>query len=147
MSEERQLTWWDDGAEESPRLGLVVRRPWVDLIVDGVKTWELRGSATRIRGAIALIEAGTGTIVGTARLVGVEGPLTPAEYRAAGALLGNVGVEEGDLPYAQTYAWVLRGARRLPSPVPYDHPSGAVIWVRLSDAVRERLHSSTDSIV
>ena len=126
MSEERQLTWWDDGAEESPRLGLVVRRPWVDLIVDGVKTWELRGSATRIRGAIALIEAGTGTIVGTARLVGVE---------------------EGDLPYAQTYAWVLRGARRLPSPVPYDHPSGAVIWVRLSDAVRERLHSSTDSIV
>lgn len=34
-------------------------------------------------------------------------------------------------PYATTYGWVLRNTKRLAEPVPYAHPSGAVICVRL----------------
>ena len=37
------------------------------------------------------------------------------------------------------YAWVLDQVRRLPKPVPYEHPRGAVIWVTLPDTIRRRL--------
>ena len=52
--------------------GLVIREPFVDWILDGLKTWEIRRSATMIRGPVALIMGGSGTIVGTCGLVGVE---------------------------------------------------------------------------
>jgi len=57
---------------------LIVRQPWVERILSGAKTWELRGSRTHVRGPIALIEAGTGHVVGTAELRDVIGPLSQA---------------------------------------------------------------------
>jgi hypothetical protein len=45
-------------------IGLLVKQPWIDLILRGVKTWELRGSRTKASGRIALIQSGTGTVVG-----------------------------------------------------------------------------------
>jgi hypothetical protein len=39
------------------------------------------------------------------------------------------------LPYKRTFGWVLQTAHRLKQPVPYSHPSGAVIWVNLPLAV------------
>jgi hypothetical protein len=39
--------------------------------------------------------------------------------------------------YRNTYAWVLKNPRRLKKTVPYKHPSGAVIWVKL-DGIVER---------
>ena len=35
--------------------GLLIKQPWIDLILDGAKTWELRGSRPSIRGPFALI--------------------------------------------------------------------------------------------
>jgi hypothetical protein len=35
--------------------------------------------------------------------------------------------------YKETFAWVLANPRLLNAPVPYEHPSGAVIWVTLDD--------------
>ena len=29
---------------------LVIKQPWVDYILNGKKTWEIRGSNTKIRG-------------------------------------------------------------------------------------------------
>ena len=49
--------------------GLVIRSPWIDHILAGKKTWEMRTRATSIRGRIALIKAGSGLIYGTAELV------------------------------------------------------------------------------
>jgi hypothetical protein len=40
--------------------------------------------------------------------------------------------------YRQTYAWVLEKPVTLKRPVPYQHPSGAIIWVKLEASV-ERL--------
>jgi hypothetical protein len=37
--------------------------------------------------------------------------------------------------------WVLTKAFRLPKPLPYQHPSGAVIWVRFADKVSRALTS------
>ncbi len=36
---------------------LVIRSPWIDLILAGSKTWEMRTKPTSIRGRVALIKA------------------------------------------------------------------------------------------
>lgn len=117
--------------------GLVVREPYVDWIVDGEKTWELRGSATKVRGPIALIAGGTGTVVGTCELRDSIGPLTVEDLRKNARKLNQRPSDFHEpLYYTRTYAWVLANARRLPKPVSYEHPSGAVIWVKLDGRVR-----------
>ena len=58
---------------------LLIREPFVSWILSGKKTWELRGSATKIRGRIALVASGSGTVVGTCDLVDVRGPLGERE--------------------------------------------------------------------
>jgi hypothetical protein len=62
--------------------GLLIRSPYIDWILAGAKTWGIRGSSTSKRDRIALIQSGTGTVVGVADLVGVEGPLTLAVQNA-----------------------------------------------------------------
>ena len=112
--------------------GLIIRSPWIEKILSGQKTWEIRGSRTAVRGRIALIRSGSGQIVGSCELVDVVGPLTLADFQqnrrrhrvpAAG--------HARKLPYKNTYAWVLRGAKPLKRPKTYGHLRGAVIWVRL----------------
>lgn len=116
--------------------GLLIRAPWIDKILDGSKTWEIRGSHTYKEGRIALIESGTGTVVGVAELAGAVGPLSLKEL-AANWRQAGFGRDEhlNRLPYKKTFAWVLKNPKRLRAPVPYDHPSGAVIWVRLKPSV------------
>lgn len=117
------------------RSGLIIRDPYVSQILDGKKTWEIRGKRTTIRGRIGLIKGGSGTVVGTCDLFDVVGPLTLAEYRKGARRAGSEPREIDELPYDATYAWVLRHPVRLPEPVRYAHPSGAVIWVNLAPRV------------
>ncbi len=49
--------------------GLIIKQPWIDLILDGEKPWEIRGRATTIRGTIALIKSGTGLVLGLVDVV------------------------------------------------------------------------------
>lgn len=122
--------------------GLVIRQPWVDHILRGEKRWELRSRSTTIRGPIALIQSGTGLVVGTASLDDVLGPLLPGQFERATEKGHVVGTELQAVAYPKLYAWVLSGARPLPHPLPYDHPQGAVIWVRLSETVQKGLRNS-----
>ena len=122
---------------------LVIRKQWLDLILGGRKTWEIRGSATRVRGPIALIESRSGTVVGVCYLTVCVGPLTLKElHRAVRHHCADLEKFQSKLPYRRTHAWVLAGARRLPRPIPYRHPPGAVIWVRLESAVIRQLQGS-----
>ena len=114
---------------------LLIRHPWIDLILDGKKTWEIRGSRTGIRGTVALVPSGSGMVVGVCDLVGCIGPLTAEGFRKNASKAG-MGPTEATLGrYRQTYAWVIKKPRYLKRPVPYLHPSGAVIWVNLSGSV------------
>jgi hypothetical protein len=36
-------------------------------------------------------------------------------------------------------AWVLEDAQKLSTPVNYQHPNGAVIWINLDQKVQEKL--------
>ena len=81
----------------------------------------------------AIIEASC-TVVGTARVVDVQGPLSAQALREA-AEQGRLGLDEAEaMDYPDTYAWVLEDVTRFPEPVPYQHPRGAITWVRLDRA-------------
>lgn len=115
---------------------LIIRSPWIDHILAGRKTWEIRGRATNVRGPIALIRGGSGLVVGTADMVDSLGPFTFEQLRNR---QDKHAVPVDDLcPFLakykdQAHAWVLSRVVASKRPVPYDHPSGAVIWVTLPE--------------
>lgn len=150
---------WSGGASEAKNharngsqgkfvKGLVVDEPWISLLLSGEKIWEMRSQHCSFRGRLALIRKGSGTVVGVADLVDSIGPLDSIAWRAHR--------DKHCIPLARqaetsgwNVAWVLRSVRRLVQPVSYAHPSGAVIWVNLSDEVASRIevaHGQSPSV-
>ncbi|WP_372830542.1 hypothetical protein [Pontibacterium sp.] len=111
---------------------LIVQRQWLDLIFQGIKPWELRTSGTRVRGWIALAESGSGLVVGKAKIVDSLQPLDPD---AALDDFDKHQVSDPALLAKWRYPWVMEGAQRFIEPIRYNHPPGAVIWVRIKDGV------------
>lgn len=122
--------------------GLIVRQPWIDEILVGRKTWEMRGKATSVRGPIALIQQGAGLVVGVANIIGTRGPLTHEELLAT---FDQHRITPDYLPFAEangwTVAWEMKDIQKLVDPIPYEHPKGAVTWVRLASAELERIET------
>jgi hypothetical protein len=116
--------------------GLIIRQPWIGMILAGTKTWEMRSTGWKHRGPIALIEKGTGRVVGTARMVEDRAPLTEAEMRAT---MRHHGIPAdqiaGVVADGWVRPWVLADVKKLVRPVPYVHPPGAVKTVNLDDGV------------
>ncbi|WP_342429698.1 ASCH domain-containing protein [Neobacillus sp. FSL H8-0543] len=110
--------------------GLIIKSPWIELILEGKKTWEIRGSNTRIRGTVALIKSGSSKVFGEVNIVESR-ELCLVDYRE-GEKFHFVDSECSlQLPYKKTYAWVLENPVIYKEPIPYKHPMGAVIWVNL----------------
>lgn len=110
-----------------PTKGLIIQKPWLDKIFESGKRWEMRSKPTKVRGPILLIEAGSGLVVGECLITGSM--KIPPEER--GATLQNHQVEDLNLLEKWCYAWRLEFVEKFPTPLPYDHPRGAVIWVNL----------------
>lgn len=108
---------------------LIVRQPWIELILSGQKTWEMRSTGTSIRGRIGLIEQGTGLIVGECSLDHVGEPIDRFNL-GYGHHLHKV--DDFELLEKWRFPWVLSGAVRYKTPIEYSHPKGAVIWVKLN---------------
>src|SRR4051794_25840066 len=119
--------------------GLVIREPWIGLILTGRKTWEMRSKPTNVRGRIALIRARSGLIVGTALLTSSERALTRRDYMA---YCDRHAIPEASLDevleHGWVYPWVLDDVRVLAEPVPYSHQSGAVTFVTLASSLVAR---------
>ena len=116
--------------------GLIIKKKWLDLILDGKKNWEIRGSDTKIRGRIYLIESGSGLIRGKVNLV----ESFPVDFPKLKENLHKHHVPYlaiGLMNYKKPHAWVLDKAERYLHPVPYTHPKGAIIWVRLKEIGEE----------
>jgi len=101
---------------------LIIKKKWIDLILSGEKTWEIRGHNTTVRGEIGLIESGSGLVVGECRLID-----------GSKECFNRHRVENWKevVKYKDPHAWVLKNAKRYKKPCPYVHPKGAVIWVRV----------------
>jgi hypothetical protein len=115
--------------------GLIIRTPWIDMILNGTKTWEMRKQRIAIRGLIALIRKGSGTVVGVANLTDCLAPLTEAEFQSSEQLHGiSAAMAPAIMSDRWVIPWVLEDAVAIP-PVPYKHRSGAVKWVKLEPDV------------
>lgn len=132
---------WEAGAKPITR-GLIIDQPWIDKILKGYKTWEMRSARTTIRGPIALIEKGSGTIVGVSSILDSIGPLCFEEI-FENEIKHNVGPEiytRDD--YKWNHAWVLGDVLSLVQPIKYQHRSGAVVWVELDTVAIENLQAA-----
>lgn len=107
---------------------LIVKQPWVDLILSGEKTWEMRSKRTLIRGRIGLIEQGTGLIVGECDLTHSGLPLDKLDAECFHCFHR---VDDLSLLEKWRHPWHLENVKRYERPVKYDHPKGAVTWVRI----------------
>jgi predicted nucleotidyltransferase len=121
---------------------LIIRDPWIGLILAGRKTWELRTSATKVRGRIGLIRKGTGLIMGVADLVDSLPPLsadalaTSRDQHAVPPEMDSVALAAGWL-----HPWVLHNAQPLEGPVPAGQKSGQVIWVSLAPEIEAKIRA------
>ena len=105
---------------------LIIKRIWLELILAGKKTLEIRGqnSLKRFRIYLAL-SGGGGVLLGWVEMFGVVGPLTFAEYdarRQEHCVAGRT------LPYTNTYGYELRNPQRFAQPVLYTHTPNVIVW-------------------
>jgi hypothetical protein len=119
---------------------LIIASPYIERILTGAKTWEMRSTATKLRGRIGLVRKGSGLIVATANLVDSIGPLSQDQMLAHTDrhLIESERIMSGAVDKWK-FAWVLKGLQVLHRPVPYTHPPGAVIWVALDEQVQSAL--------
>ena len=108
---------------------LIIKKIHLDKIFDKGKVWEMRSTKTSIRGRVGLIQSGSGLIVGEVNIIGCFEP--PMLLAIADSYKFHY-VDDLELLTKWKYAWVLSEARRYDNPVPYKHPRGAVIWVKLN---------------
>jgi hypothetical protein len=106
---------------------LIVKKFWLDKIFDEGKTWEMRTTRTKISGKIRLIESGSGMIVGECEIIGCS----YIPIKANSKYFDKHKVEDVELLKKWKYPWIITNAKRYEKPIPYTHPKGAVIWVKL----------------
>ena len=114
------------GMRRAARVALVVKRPWIDYLLEGTKTWEIRGTKTTKRGGIHLAESGTGTLVGGASLVTFIF-VTRDSFKKNRYVHRVPSVSY--VKYPNMYAWIFENPRRYETPFDYHHTPGAVIFV------------------
>jgi len=117
--------------------GLLVKKPYIDLILSGKKKWEVRRRNTRIRGRIALVW--NNKVWGTVEIVDVRA--FPVDVMAE---RNEHGVSADEIRRygkgkATLYAWILENPRPINPPVPVNVPRGAQVWVKLPKEVEKWL--------
>ena len=105
--------------------GLIIKEKWLNKIFEGVKTWEIRGCATKIRGKIYLIQSGTKHIFGECELIDCI-KIDLEDYQL-NTDKHKIETNLEILPYKNTFAWVIKNARKYKQQIPYKHPMGAII--------------------
>lgn len=131
--------------------GLVIAEPWIGMLLDGTKTWEMRSKPTNKRGWVALIKKGTGHVFGLGYLSECRPSLDLNE------MVENI--ENHKIPVSMIYngeidnwttPWVFSQVIKLAKPIPYKHQAGAVIWVTLdalcSEGLKEALTSANTNL-
>lgn len=109
--------------------GLIIKPYWADLILNGEKTLEIRGSKTKVRGRIYIIKSGTKKIYGEVDLVDCIELTEDNYYKLSNE--HKVGVRMENIPYKRIYGWKLENPLVYKEPKDYNHKKGCVIWVNV----------------
>ena len=132
-----KYTWWNlleerrwccSRTSSLPRSGLIMKGVWLDLVLKGLKTWEIRGVNTTKREVVALIQSGSGRAIGEARVI----DSVPLSYSDLVENMDKHCIQDLSIvEYSKVYAWVLTNAMRYEIPQPYKRHKGAIIWIHL----------------
>lgn len=108
--------------------GLIIKKKWLDEIFYSNKWMEIRGTNTKKRGRIALIESGTKNIVGDVYLTHTMLFRDNAHFKSC----VDIHKVNGEMTYPKTWAWCFKpfSAVVYDKPTPYKTKPGAVIWVK-----------------
>jgi hypothetical protein len=120
-----------------PELSAIpIRTPWIEMILNGTKTWEIRTKFTKKLGPVALVKSGSGTVVAVAKISEVI-TLTESIAKKNSKKMGMTVASA--VSCANCYASVLSDIVPLKKPVQYKHPSGAVTWVTLDETTSAKV--------
>ena len=108
---------------------LVVKNPWLELILSKQKTWEIRDAHTTQRGKVHLALSGAGgLIVGQCQItdsVAIDKDILRNNFSKH--RIQDLSI----VKYRRPHAWVMSKVRRYRTPFRYSHPQGAIKWVNL----------------
>ena len=118
--------------------GLIIKKQWLDLILSGEKTLEIRGHDTKkLNEPIYLLESGSHRVKAECVIESTY-PISCSDWSeerenhcvdiACCALKKR---------YKTPYAWVLSNVKPIEDIWHYDHPKGAVIWVKNVEPIDE----------
>lgn len=111
--------------------GLIIKKKWLNMILSRKKILEIRGSKTsKIGSDIYLLESGSSLIKGKCRIKGVI-PITKEFWESnIDKHCVSITYEELLKIYKKPYAWELTDVKEFSEQHHYNHPKGAVIWVK-----------------
>ena len=117
------------GLKRSTKSVLVVKDPWLDKILNGQKTWEVRGTNTTKRGVVHLALSGAhGRIVGRCHIT----DSFPVKKRALQKHFTKHRIKDlSVVAYRNPHAWVLSKSLRYSKPFVYTHKQVTIVWETL----------------
>lgn len=112
--------------------GLIIKECWLNKMFNDGKVWEIRGSQTKIRGKIFLIQSRSRLIVGECEII--DCIKLDKNLFEANKKFHTIEKKYEELNYSCPYAWIInpRSVRKYDIPVTYPRHNGAVIWVDLA---------------
>ena len=110
--------------------GLIIKEPWIDLILNGKKTWEIRNKNTLYRGKVYLIKSGSSKIFGECTLINSQN-ISFNEFleNTDKHMVKDLSLLKYDRN--KLFAWILVNPKLYEKPISYTHPKGAIVWVDL----------------
>jgi predicted transcriptional regulator len=117
-----------------PKSGIIVQGEWLELLLNGQKTWELRTMKTNKRERVALAQSGTSLLLGDVTITGcieLDDVLVRANIHKHGVPLHRLAEYVRD--DKKIFAWQIALPRRYKTPVPYKKDQGQMTWIDLKD--------------
>lgn len=118
----------------TPRSALLLKDEWLDMILCGRKTWEIRSMQTHKRERVALAQSGTPLLFGDVEIIGcvrIDDVIFRASTKKHGVPLHRHAEIIGK--YKNIFAWELARPRRYKTPLQYMRSKGQQIFVDLRD--------------
>ena len=117
---------------------LLIRPEWLDKIISGEKTIEIRGTSckSKINKTIGLAYCGPSVnkqeeriIIGTAKISGYKQYNNIEEYNSD---IKKHCFYHEILPYKKTFGWIFEDIKKLDYKKTFEYKKGAVIWILLN---------------
>ena len=110
--------------------GLIIKKKWLDLIAEGKKTLEIRGCNTGKRSSVYLLESGSQKVRAICKIMDAF-PISGEDWNSLKEKhCVPISYEELKKRYKNPHAWVLGDICPVEENITYEHPKGAVIWVK-----------------